>query len=51
MSGRFDAQPFPPLVEREDRRLVVCRPPQGQFEEGEEGYLTIEPEYCMLLEG
>jgi ABC-type Fe3+/spermidine/putrescine transport system ATPase subunit len=39
------------LVEWEDRELVVRRPPQEQFDEGEEVYLAVEPEYCVLLEG
>jgi hypothetical protein len=39
------------LVEWEDRALVVRRPPQKQFNEGEEVYLAVEPEYCVLLEG
>jgi ABC-type Fe3+/spermidine/putrescine transport system ATPase subunit len=38
------------LVEWEDRQLVVRRPPQEQFDEGEQVYLTVEPEYCVLLE-
>jgi hypothetical protein len=39
------------LVEWEDRELVVRRPPQEQFDEGEGVYLAVEPEYCVLLEG
>jgi iron(III) transport system ATP-binding protein len=39
------------LVEWEDRELVVRRPPQEQFDEGEQVYLAVEPEYCVLLEG
>ena len=39
------------LVEWEDRELVVRHPPQEQFDEGEEVYLAVEPEYCVLLEG
>jgi hypothetical protein len=39
------------LVEWEDRELVVRRPPEEQFDEGEEVYLAVEPEYCVLLEG
>jgi ABC-type Fe3+/spermidine/putrescine transport system ATPase subunit len=38
------------LVAWEDRQLVVRRPPQEQFDEGEEVYLAVEPEYCVLLE-
>jgi iron(III) transport system ATP-binding protein len=39
------------LVDWEDRQLVVRRPPMEHFAEGEEVYLTVEPEHCVLLEG
>jgi iron(III) transport system ATP-binding protein len=39
------------LVDWEDRQLVVRRPPMEHFAEGEEVYLSVEPEHCVLLEG
>jgi TOBE domain len=39
------------LVEWEDRQLMVRRLPLAQFYEGEDVYLAIEPEHCVLLEG
>jgi len=38
------------LVGWGDRQLMVRRPPLEQFDEGEEVYLTVEPEHCVLLE-
>jgi iron(III) transport system ATP-binding protein len=39
------------LVEWEDRPLAVRRPPMEQFEEGDEVFLTVDPQHCVLLEG
>jgi ABC-type Fe3+/spermidine/putrescine transport system ATPase subunit len=38
------------LVAWEGRQLVVRRPPMEHFEEGENVYLAVEPEHCVLLE-
>gem|GEM_PF-4474279 len=38
------------LVEWVGHQLVVRRPPTAHFDEGEQVYLGIAPEYCVLLE-
>ena len=40
----------PYLVDWEGHQFVVRRPPTERFDEGEQGYLGIEPEHCVLLE-
>jgi hypothetical protein len=38
------------LVEWAGHQLVVRPPPTEHFDEGEQVYLGIAPEYCVLLE-
>ena len=38
------------LVDWEGEQLVVRRPPTERFDEGEQVYLSIAPEHCVLLE-
>jgi ABC-type Fe3+/spermidine/putrescine transport system ATPase subunit len=38
------------LVEWAGHQLVVQRPPTEHFDEGEQVYLGIAPEHCVLLE-